>query len=65
MERNSGKGAAVRAGALGARGARLLMMDADGATKVSDLDRLDEALDSLVSSELDKRRRKLSEAAVG
>ena len=65
MERNSGKGAAVRAGALGARGARLLMMDADGATKVSDLDRLDEALDSLVSSEMDKRRRKLSEAAVG
>lgn len=57
MERNSGKGAAVRAGALRARGARLLMMDADGATKVSDLDRLDEALDALVSSELDKRTR--------
>ena len=54
MEKNSGKGAAVRRGALVARGARLLMMDADGATKVSDLDRLDEALDALVE---EKRRR--------
>ena len=59
MEKNSGKGAAVRRGALCARGARLLMMDADGATKVSDLDRLDEALDSLVASEMEKRRRKM------
>lgn len=59
MAKNSGKGAAVRAGALGVRGARLLMMDADGATKVSDLDRMDEALDLLVSREMEKRRRKM------
>jgi len=65
MEKNSGKGAAVRAGALGARGARLLMMDADGATKVSDLDRLDEALDALVAEELEKRRKRRKGASSG
>lgn len=44
LPRNRGKGAAVRAGAFVARGERLLMMDADGATRVADLDRLDAAL---------------------
>ena len=42
---NRGKGAAVRAGALIARGDRLLFMDADGATRMADLDGLDSALD--------------------
>ena len=60
MERNGGKGAAVRGGALCARGARLLMMDADGATRASDLDRLDEALDALVSKEIERRRRSVA-----
>ena len=41
---NRGKGAAVRAGALCARGAAVLFMDADGATRVSDLDKLEAAL---------------------
>lgn len=44
LPRNRGKGAAVRAGAFVTRGERLLMMDADGATRVADLDRLDAAL---------------------
>ena len=44
---NRGKGAAVRAGALIARGERLLFMDADGATRVADLDALDAALDKV------------------
>jgi dolichyl-phosphate beta-glucosyltransferase len=43
---NRGKGAAVRAGALVARGDRLLFMDADGATRMADLDGLDAALDA-------------------
>lgn len=44
---NRGKGAAVRAGALVARGDRLLFMDADGATRMADLDALDAALDGV------------------
>ena len=35
---------AVKSGMLCARGQRLLMMDADGATKVSDLERLEAKL---------------------
>jgi dolichyl-phosphate beta-glucosyltransferase len=41
---NRGKGAAVRAGALIARGERLLFMDADGATRMADLDALEAVL---------------------
>jgi len=43
LERNRGKGAAVRAGMQSARGAWLLMNDADGATPVTELERLLEA----------------------
>jgi dolichyl-phosphate beta-glucosyltransferase len=42
--RNNGKGGAVRKGASRARGAYVLMADADGATAASDLGRLLEAL---------------------
>jgi dolichyl-phosphate beta-glucosyltransferase len=38
------QGHAVKRGMLCARGERCLMMDADGATKFSDLDMLDSAL---------------------
>mmetsp|Transcript_22815 Transcript_22815/g.58481 ORF Transcript_22815/g.58481 Transcript_22815/m.58481 type:complete len:339 (-) Transcript_22815:91-1107(-) len=44
---NRGKGCAVKEGMLSARGQRILMMDADGATKVSDLDKLEEKLTSM------------------
>ena len=50
LPRNRGKGAAVRAGAFVARGERLLMMDADGATRVADLDRLEAAVDGVVAA---------------
>ena len=43
--RNGGKGAALRAGARAARGARLLLMDADGATPLAALPALERALD--------------------
>jgi dolichyl-phosphate beta-glucosyltransferase len=43
---NQGKGAAVKAGMLHARGERLLMVDADGATEIGDLDKLMRLLDA-------------------
>ncbi|PSC74459.1 Dolichyl-phosphate beta-glucosyltransferase [Micractinium conductrix] len=44
LPQNCGKGYAVKSGMLCSRGQRLLMMDADGATKVSDLERLETKL---------------------
>jgi dolichyl-phosphate beta-glucosyltransferase len=44
LGRNSGKGAAVRAGMLAARGAYRLFADADGATPIAELKRLEPAL---------------------
>ncbi|KAK9828116.1 hypothetical protein WJX81_006294 [Elliptochloris bilobata] len=49
---NRGKGAAVKAGMLAARGEALLMMDADGATQVRDLERLEAALARVVKNGL-------------
>uniref|UniRef100_A0A1I8GDS2 Dolichyl-phosphate beta-glucosyltransferase n=1 Tax=Macrostomum lignano TaxID=282301 RepID=A0A1I8GDS2_9PLAT len=46
LARNLGKGGAVRRGMLAARGQRLLFADADGATRFSDLDRLERELQS-------------------
>mgnify|MGYP001578388317 CR=1 FL=1 len=44
LGRNSGKGAAVRAGMLAAQGAFRLFTDADGATPIAELKRLEPAL---------------------
>lgn len=44
LSRNRGKGFAVRAGMLVARGRLLLMADADGATSIRDLERLERSL---------------------
>jgi dolichyl-phosphate beta-glucosyltransferase len=41
LHENHGKGGAVRKGMMRARGKRILMVDADGATKISDLERLE------------------------
>lgn len=41
---NRGKGGAVRMGTLSCRGERILMVDADGATKISDMEGLEKAL---------------------
>ena len=48
LEKNVGKGGAVRHGMLYASGRRLLMADADGASRIEDLELLWKALDSLV-----------------
>jgi dolichyl-phosphate beta-glucosyltransferase len=45
LDRNRGKGAAVRAGVLDSRGERVLFMDADLATPLDELPRLEAALD--------------------
>ncbi|KAF9466169.1 glycosyltransferase family 2 protein [Collybia nuda] len=47
LEKNIGKGGAVRHGMLYASGARLLMADADGASKIEDLEGLWKAMDTL------------------
>ncbi|OJT11079.1 Dolichyl-phosphate beta-glucosyltransferase [Trametes pubescens] len=48
LEHNVGKGGAVRHGMLHARGARLLMVDADGASRFEDLELLWKAMDGLM-----------------
>ena len=45
LERNLGKGGAVRAGVLTARGECLLVADADGATPIPELERLEAAIE--------------------
>jgi len=47
LEKNIGKGGAVRHGMLHADGERLLMVDADGASKIEDLELLWKALDDI------------------
>jgi dolichyl-phosphate beta-glucosyltransferase len=47
---NRGKGGAVRQGMMVARGQRLLMVDADGATRFSDVEQLESSLDRLCRS---------------
>ncbi|MDQ3137245.1 MAG: glycosyltransferase family 2 protein [Gemmatimonadota bacterium] len=42
---NQGKGFAVRSGVINARGAKILFTDADGATPITELERLEAALD--------------------
>jgi dolichyl-phosphate beta-glucosyltransferase len=45
LARNRGKGYAVRSGVLNARGRFVLFADADGATPIGEIERLEEALD--------------------
>jgi dolichyl-phosphate beta-glucosyltransferase len=53
LEHNRGKGGAVRHGMLHARGRRLLMADADGASRFADVELLLEALDALAPGDGD------------
>jgi dolichyl-phosphate beta-glucosyltransferase len=47
LEKNRGKGGAVRMGMLRGRGRRLLFADADGATKFADVEKLEQELDKI------------------
>ncbi|KAI9458433.1 glycosyltransferase family 2 protein [Lactarius psammicola] len=53
LERNLGKGGTVRHGMLHARGRRLLMADADGASRFADVELLLGALDALTPADSD------------
>jgi dolichyl-phosphate beta-glucosyltransferase len=53
LERNRGKGGAVRHGMLHARGRRLLMADADGASRFADVELLLGAMDPLAPADGD------------
>ena len=50
LNKNRGKGGAIRLGVLCARGKKILMADADGATKFSDVFKLEQKLASLPGS---------------
>ncbi|XP_010253173.1 PREDICTED: dolichyl-phosphate beta-glucosyltransferase-like isoform X2 [Nelumbo nucifera] len=58
LGRNHGKGEAIRSGMLHSRGELLLMLDADGATKIYDLEKLENQICRLAKNEL-----KLGDAA--
>ncbi|PIA51138.1 hypothetical protein AQUCO_01100165v1 [Aquilegia coerulea] len=52
LRKNRGKGEAIREGMLHSRGELLLMLDADGATKVDDLEKLECQIRALAEKEL-------------
>lgn len=52
LEKNRGKGGAVRLGVLSSRGERVLMVDADGATDITELRKCEVALDTIVNNGL-------------
>lgn len=52
LGRNHGKGEAIRKGMLHSRGELLLMLDADGATKVDDLEKLENQIHAVAKREL-------------
>uniref|UniRef100_A0A803W0F9 Dolichyl-phosphate beta-glucosyltransferase n=1 Tax=Ficedula albicollis TaxID=59894 RepID=A0A803W0F9_FICAL len=47
LEKNRGKGGAVRTGVFSSRGEKILMADADGATKFADIEKVEEGLKNL------------------
>ncbi|GFN97982.1 dolichyl-phosphate beta-glucosyltransferase [Plakobranchus ocellatus] len=61
LHKNKGKGGAVRMGVLSSRGRNILFVDADGASKFSDLDKLEGSLSILLAVERsdDKKYKKL------
>ncbi|XP_026447984.1 dolichyl-phosphate beta-glucosyltransferase-like [Papaver somniferum] len=52
LGRNQGKGEAIRKGMLHSRGELLLMLDADGATKVNDLEKLESQIRAQAEKEI-------------
>ncbi|KAK8956214.1 hypothetical protein KSP40_PGU012805 [Platanthera guangdongensis] len=53
LGRNHGKGEAIRKGMLHSRGELLLMLDADGATKITDLEKLESQIYALAEIRID------------
>lgn len=61
---NHGKGFAVRTGMLNSRGKRILFADADGATPIREVDRLNAALDAGADMAIGSRAKKSGETKV-
>ncbi|KAL4188863.1 hypothetical protein AMTRI_Chr08g162610 [Amborella trichopoda] len=62
LGKNHGKGAAISQGMLHSRGELLLMLDADGATKVTDLEKLELEIRSSFEKELHSRAARPSDS---
>ncbi|XP_043289861.1 dolichyl-phosphate beta-glucosyltransferase [Venturia canescens] len=62
LVKNRGKGGAVRLGMQSARGSVLLFADADGATKFSDLDKLDASMKEIVGCDYSSNPDKVAKA---
>ncbi|ERN07842.1 dolichyl-phosphate beta-glucosyltransferase isoform X2 [Amborella trichopoda] len=62
LGKNHGKGAAISQGMLHSRGELLLMLDADGATKVTDLEKLELEIRSSYEKELHSRAARPSDS---
>ncbi|XP_057331406.1 dolichyl-phosphate beta-glucosyltransferase [Microplitis mediator] len=62
LVKNRGKGGAVRLGMQSARGSLLLFADADGATKFSDLDKLEESIKEILSCDYKENPEKVANA---
>ncbi len=60
LVKNRGKGGAVKLGMLRSRGKYLLMVDADGATKISDLEKLETGM-----KELERESNRLEVVVIG
>jgi len=65
LPRNRGKGGAVKAGILGSSGRRILMVDADGASKFEDLEKLWKDMDTLLDTHKGGKSREGKAVAVG
>ncbi|XP_030491453.2 uncharacterized protein LOC115707581 [Cannabis sativa] len=64
LGRNHGKGEAIRKGMLHSRGELLLMLDADGATKITDLEKLENQILSVARKEFNSGDSAASDSTV-
>lgn len=64
LGRNHGKGEAIRKGMLHSRGELLLMLDADGATEVNDLEKLESQIHAVAKKEFNFRDSAASDSSL-
>jgi dolichyl-phosphate beta-glucosyltransferase len=64
LPNNQGKGFAVKMGALNATGQRVIFLDADGATPIAEIERLDRALDNGADIAIGSRAKKSEQTSI-
>ncbi|GMH04276.1 hypothetical protein Nepgr_006115 [Nepenthes gracilis] len=64
LGKNHGKGEAIRKGMLHSRGELLLMLDADGATKINDLEKLEDQIRAVARQEFDLKDVAASDSSI-